>query len=142
IRQPGNQGPARAYLELSADPPNTNGTTGLLQSNTGFPYYRHRGTTDRYTTGSTVDSGVDVVLSGVGNIAAPLLNLRQNGILRGEEARVQGSGTLINAPVYLMARGTNSFHMSTRWYGGMIISRLLESSRLQKLENYFAGLKP
>lgn len=142
IRQPSNSGTPLVYIELSVSPPTTPGTTGLLGSNTSLPYYRHRGTADKYSTGTSVTPGTDVVVSGRGNIPGDILTLYQNGIQKGQNNSDQGTGTLVNAPVYAMGRGDGSFYMNQRVYGLMLISRYLDDGQMLATSNYFAGLRP
>lgn len=131
----------KTILGLSADPATTSGTTQIHVASNNL-LYRHRGSTNRTILAGNPTLGQILTASGRGSIATPNAQLYMDGTLIDGSNLSQGSGTLINAPVYLMALGGTSNFMNTPLYGAMLISRYLDDAQMLATSNYFAGLHP
>lgn len=82
---------------------------------------------------------VSLVLSGISDIAAPLVRIRANGAAVIGSASSQGTGNLGAYPLFIGRRNDASLPFNGRLYGLLIIGRLLTTDELSLCERWMAS---
>lgn len=131
---------AQRIWVTTAAPATTDGTFDLLAVyGGGLPQagIGSRGVTQRAVVPVGAASPGPYVISGIGNIGAPLAQVRSNGV-SAQTVATQGGGTYGNhASSIGSVGGLNSF-LNGRFYGLMIFGRLLSPDELALCERYMA----
>lgn len=129
--------------ELSIAPSTTAGVTGMTFTADGVQVYRHKGTTDRFAQIQLADvPSVPAVFSGRASISTPNILGYVNGVQKVSNVLTQGTGTLLNYPMYLFSRAGTTLFFNQPWYGGMLVSRYLTDDQLSDTNSYFQGIIP
>lgn len=128
--------------EFSSNAPTNSGTFWLLAGNnsTGAAAYGvfSRGTSSAIGSFADAPSPVSGVITVVGDIAAPSLSARQNGVPKLGLSTTQGSGNFGNYPLFLGRRNNASLPFNGNLYGLIVIGRLLSPDELWVCERYMA----
>jgi len=125
--------------ELSTTSVSNNGVFTLLSpdpSQTNYGWYS-KGTIRITANASPYVSPISNIVTGIGNISAPLASVRVNGIVT-SDTNSQGSGTYGNYPLYLFARAGTSFFFNGQFYGAIIRGAQSDTVSVTQTENYMA----
>lgn len=76
------------------------------------------------------------VVSGIGDISAPLNALRVNGALLSSVTTTQGTGNYSNAPLYIGARAGSSFWFNGRLYQLVVAGKQASDSEIGQTEAF------
>lgn len=131
---------AQRIWGLSASPPSTNGSLELLAVyGSGLPQagVGSRGITQRAVVPVAAPAPGAYVATGVGDIAAPLVVVRSNGV-SAQSSAAQGGGTYGNHPSFVGSVGGTTSFLNGNLYGLMVIGRLLTADELSLCERYMA----
>jgi hypothetical protein len=105
-------------VELSADVATNNGTFYMYAPNSATPdfLFLSKGTTFRFVQATPFASPSTAVLTGVGDIAAPVVVFRRNGAQVGTNALSQGTGTYGTYPLFIGRKNNASYPLNGRLY--------------------------
>jgi hypothetical protein len=95
-------------------------------------------TTVNALTAATFPSPLSAVLTSVGDISAPSILTRVNGVQAIQSSASQGGGNYGNYPLYIGRRGGTTVPFNGNLYGLIIIGRLLTAPELTLCEQYMA----
>lgn len=129
---------AGIFLELSANSNVTNGTFEIAAPSSGATIlFRSRGTGTQDAIASGYASPYTAVVAGIGNIPAPSVIVRVNGVQATPITTSQGTGNYSNNPLYFFRRGGASLPFSGRDYGCVLASGVPTDSQILAMERYF-----
>ena len=129
--------------ELSSDLGSNNGTFWILNgiSNVGGGAawdFTSKGTTlARAITPTNFASPITNVLTGIGDISAPAVTIKVNGVQQKQTTTTQGTGNYGNYPMYIGARGnSSSLWLNGRLYGLLIRGAQSNAAQIERGETY------
>lgn len=128
-------------LELSTSGGNP-GAVGLYAPlNAASPSYgwRSRGVNDAIVSQAGYAAPNTAVLTGIGDIAANINQMRTNGVASVLNATAQGGGTHPNAPLYIGLRGGASLPFNGNLYGLVIRGAASTAAQIAATERYLAN---
>ena len=79
------------------------------------------------------------VVTGQGNISAPLVNIRVDGVLKTTTTTSQGAGNYANAVLYLFRRTGSSLPFNGRFYGLILRGAASTTAQIADAEKWVAG---
>ncbi len=105
-------------VELSADVATNNGTFYMRAPNSATPdfLFLSKGTTFRFVQATPFASPSTAVLTGVGDIAAPVVVFRRNGAQVGTNALSQGTGTYGTYPLFIGRQNNAIYPLNGRLF--------------------------
>ena len=113
----------QVFAEHSADY-NANNGTWLMWSNTGANnswYFDSKGTTIASGKDPALSAApITSVLTGIGDISAPLVELRKNGVSVVTNTNTQGTGNYLTYPLFIGMRNNASFQFNG-WMSSLIV---------------------
>lgn len=112
-----------AMLEFTNTPASNNGGFGFLvplTSAAATASFRSRGTVAVTATGAVAPSPVTLILTGIGDISAPMNTIRANGVVINSLASSQGTGNYANSSLNLGRRAGGIIPFPGRVYGVII----------------------
>lgn len=129
-----------ALMELSVNSTTTAGTFALfapvVPANTDFSF-RSGGTTPGIaatTNGRTAP--ITAVITGIGDIAAPISRIRVNGTDAASNAGSQGTGNYASQPIYLFRRAGTTLPFNGQFYGGVIRGASSSAAQISMIEAF------
>jgi hypothetical protein len=133
----------QVFAEHSADY-NANNGAWLMWSNTGGSnswYFDSKGTTIAGAKDPALSAApITSVLTGVGDISAPLAELRKNGVSVVTNTNTQGTGNYLTYPLFIGMRNNASFPFNG-WLSSLIVrfGPNLSTSQIEATESWVAG---
>ena len=101
--------------------------------------FRTRGTAQSDIFDGTTTPPFLAVVTGGGDISAPIATLRRNGAIVATSTSSQGSGNYGNYPLYLFRRGGSSLPFNGWFYGMAITGRLTTDAEIAATERFLAA---
>ena len=125
--------------ELSASSGGANGSFNLTAPNTTGYGWRSVGTllSDANSTGTSAPESA--VLTGIGNIAADISQLRRNSLIVANSTADQGTGNYGNYPLYIGRRGGTSLPFNGRIYSLIIRGAQSRDDQITQTEKFVAS---
>ena len=80
-----------------------------------------------------------MVLTGIGNIAAPLAQIRANGSVAASSTASQGTGNYGTYPLYIGARNNSSLWFNGHLHSLIIAGSAVSAGNISATEQWVAG---
>lgn len=143
VRKLSNTG-YQTIAELSANFGNNNGSFLVLGTNKQFApdleyAFAIKGTgsvIDATTNAASYTAPVTNVFTGIGDIAAPLVNLRLNGASIASSTASTGTGNYGNYPLFIGRRNNTGFPFNGQLYSLIIVGKAVTAGELSSTETY------
>lgn len=133
-----------AAVELSASSTSNNGTFAVFAPNTAADYgWRSRGTISVTLVPSGYASPRTNVVTGIGDLAAPLTQIRINGsIATTDSSTSPGTGNYLSYPLYIGRRNNASLPFNGRIYSLIVCGANFNNDVILQTESYVASKTP
>jgi uncharacterized membrane protein len=102
------------------------------------------GTTSRNATitGAEFAAGLSLIVTGIGDIAAPITQLRVNGVVRQTNSSSLGTGNYSSNPLYLFRRGGTTLPFNGDLYALIVAGGSYPLSTIQRVERLLSRITP
>ena len=130
-------------IGLSANPPGNAGTFRMcptFDASANNAAFACRGSgSDAGARAADTLTGVNYVLTGLGDISSDQCIVRRNGVQAGSSVADQGAGTWASSTFYLGSRGGTGRFFNGRLYALLVINRVLTGTELTNAEAWAAA---
>jgi hypothetical protein len=130
---------AAALIELTATPNTSNGAFTMLAPGAASPifdFFSKGDGTQRGATATPFPAPISRAVTGIADIAAPVVSIRINGVQSATNTSSQGTGNYSNAVLYMGRRNNASFPFNGKIYTIIIRGGVTDAATLALTERY------